>query len=124
MRLSHLVPTALLALMPFAHAQYSPAYSACMHRAGSSTVQAGICAQAELSRQDTRLNHAYAHLLAPMPAGSPQRLELRDSERAWLAHRDQSCQRTPDTIDNACLIKNTADRADELERKAAPQPNR
>ncbi len=108
----------LLLASATAQAQYSRAYSTCMHRAGSSTVQAGICAQSELSRQDARLNRVYAHLLAPMPPGSAQRLQLRDSERAWLAHRDQSCQRNAETIDNACLIKYTADRADELERKA------
>ncbi|MGI4831432.1 MAG: lysozyme inhibitor LprI family protein [Janthinobacterium lividum] len=89
-----------------------------MHRAGSSTVQAGLCAQSEFSRQDQRLNYAYQHLLAPLPPHSSERLQLRDSERAWLAHRDQTCRRNAQTIDNGCLIRSTADRADALERRA------
>ena len=108
---------AVLALCPAAHAQYSGEYDSCMGRAHSNTVQTGMCAQAELNRQDARLNKAYQALMAQFGADQPKKIQLRDDERAWLKKRDYGCKIDGNTIDNGCLMQKTASRADALEHQ-------
>ena len=101
-----------MALVPAARAQYSADYDACSARAKSNTVQIGMCAQQELGKQDARLNKAYQALMTQLAADPAKKTELRDSERSWLKQRDYSCKIDGDTIDNDCLMRKTAMRAD------------
>ena len=103
--------------IPVAHAQYSQQYNDCMARTHGATVQQGMCAQAELTKQDDRLNKAYQQVMGQFPQGAPQRIQLRDEERSWLKKRDYDCKLNGDTIDNGCLLDKTKARADELEKR-------
>jgi len=108
---------AATAAVPAAHAQYSPEYNACIARSHGKTVQEGMCAQAELTKQDARLNKAYQQVMSQYPQNDAKRIELRDQERTWLKKRDYDCKVNGDTIDNGCLVEKTAARADELEHR-------
>ena len=94
----------------------SPTYTACLARA-KGPVQAGMCAQGEMGRQDGRLNLAYRRLLDRYVAMPARTAELRREERAWLAGRDRQCTINGDVIDQQCVIDQTARRADELGRR-------
>lgn len=100
-------------------AQISPnlsgAFSACIGRAGSNTVQRDICAQREVGSQDDRLNKAYQHVMRQLAADPARKLALRDEERRWIAERDYTCKINGNTVDNGCVVVKTAARADELE---------
>jgi uncharacterized protein YecT (DUF1311 family) len=106
------------AILPGARAQ-TPEYTSCLSRAGSSTVQQGMCAQAELTRQDQRLNRVYQALMTRyQPAQfAEQHAKLREEERVWIARRDNECKLNGDTVDNVCLVQRTVQRAEELEAR-------
>ena len=106
-----------LGAVPAARAQYSPDYGSCMGRAHGDTVQGGMCAQAELTRQDARLNKAYTALMGQLGADGAKKVQLRDDERGWIKKRDYACKVDGQTIDNGCLVEKTAARADELEKR-------
>jgi uncharacterized protein YecT (DUF1311 family) len=93
----------------------SDAFSACISRAGSNTVQRNICAQREVGSQDDRLNKAYQHVMRQLANSPDKKLALRDQERRWIAERDYTCKINGDTVDNGCVVIKTAARADELE---------
>jgi uncharacterized protein YecT (DUF1311 family) len=120
-----LTAAALLAASPL-HAQQASAehvlqnpYHHCLLRAGQNPVQQGMCVQAELSRQDARLNFAYQHLMKNYKPSSVTAGELRVEQRAWLKERDTACKLNGDTVDNVCLVDRTTKRADELEMRLA-----
>lgn len=93
----------------------SARYTACQGRAGSNTVQQGICAQSEMSSQDARLNKAYQQVMRQLASKPEQRTALRSKQRSWLKARDYECKVDQQTIDNGCLVMRTAVRANELE---------
>lgn len=100
-------------------AQTSPnlsgAFSACIGRAGTNTVQRNICAQREVGSQDDRLNKAYQRVMRQLAATPAKKLALRDEERRWIAERDYTCKVNGNTVDNGCVVIKTAARADALE---------
>lgn len=113
MRLA-LAPSLALFASP-ADAAPSKQYAACLARA-KGPVQAGVCAQGEMGRQDARLNIAYRRLLSGYAATPDRTAALRREERAWLTRRDRQCTINGDVVDQQCVVDKTARRADVLER--------
>lgn len=107
--------------------EYSATYSQCLKTGdaarGVTPAMAG-CINAELARQDKRLNTAYAGAMARLPAPAKER--LRTAQRAWIKSRDAECSAnlTGGTIDfierPSCHLNLTIERAVELERMGKP----
>jgi len=96
-------------------AHLSPAFVACMQRAGAQPVQRDVCASREAGGQDDRLNKAYQqvmHQLAKDPAAHDT---LRTEQRRWLHERDYTCKFNGEAVNESCVVMKTAERADELE---------
>ena len=100
---------------------FSPAYRTCMD-AGTTTVAMLDCGAAEYRKLDAQLNAAYRKALNGL--ATEKRALLRDTQRAWLAHRDASCSfmsRLGDRgtmaalSDQSCLLAQTAERTQWLE---------
>lgn len=98
-------------------------YKACRNAAASIDPKIMDCQDAELTRQDARLNTEYRKLLAQLK-GTPATVnKLRESERAWIAFRDANCGLIPAVFGNGsadrinytdCLIDMTAARVADL----------
>ncbi|MFV0623401.1 lysozyme inhibitor LprI family protein [Sphingomonas sp. ac-8] len=95
----------------------SPRYLACQARAGNNTVQSGICAQAEMTSQDARLNKAYQQVMRQLASKPQEKIALRNYQRSWLRQRDYECKVDQETINSTCLVAKTATRANELEEQ-------
>lgn len=95
----------------------SPKFVECYARAGSSIVQRGVCSQAEVGKQDDRLNKAYQQVMSQLSRDPAQKSALRNQERAWIKERDYSCKINNETVDDGCIVMKTAARADELESR-------
>jgi uncharacterized protein YecT (DUF1311 family) len=95
----------------------SQEFAACEARAGTNTVQSGICAQREMATQDARLNKAYQQVMQQLARDPAKKIALRDEERSWLKQRDYECKVDGQTIDSGCLVRKTAARADVLENQ-------
>ncbi len=97
----------------------SPAFDACMGKADS-TVDMLDCIDAEIQRQDQRLNEVYTALRADVQEG--RKNQLRDAQRAWINFRNANCafHLDPDAGSLArisaadCVLRLTATRAEEL----------
>lgn len=111
------IGAAILATSGAAQAQQglSSEYEACIGRAGSNTVQSGMCAQKEITAQDGRLNKAYKQVMQQLVSNPAKRNALRDRQRSWLKARDYSCNIDGGTFDMNCVVERTASRADTLE---------
>ena len=116
--------------MPLAvHAQeinLTKQFSVCMDKADGVTQNMVECIDAEIKRQDARLNKAYKALVADL---NPERKkQLLEAQRAWLKFRDTNCAFyfDPDggTIARVqavdCMMTMTASRAKELENFTQP----
>lgn len=105
--------------------EYSPAYARCLDSGDAArgvTVAMAGCTNAELQKQDARLNRAYKAAMARR--SKPQQASLRNAQRAWIKRRDAECRKdlTGGTIDmlniGGCHLSMTTVRAVELERMA------
>lgn len=116
--------------MPLAaHAQevkLTKQFGVCMDKADGVTQHMVECIDAEIKRQDARLNKAYKALVADL---NPERKkQLLEAQRAWLKFRDTNCAFYYDpeggTIARVlavdCLMTMTASRATELENFNQP----
>ena len=116
--------------MPLAvHAQeinLTKQFSVCMDKADGVTQNMVECIDAEIKRQDARLNKAYKALVADL---NPERKkQLLEAQRAWLKFRDTNCAFYFDpeggTIARVqavdCMMTMTASRAKELENFTQP----
>jgi uncharacterized protein YecT (DUF1311 family) len=121
---------ATAATMPLAaHAQeinLTKPFGVCMDKADGVTQNMVECIDAEIKRQDARLNKAYKALVADL---NPERKkQLLAAQRAWLKFRDTNCAFYFDpeggTIARVlavdCLMTMTASRATELENFNLP----
>ncbi|WP_454762155.1 lysozyme inhibitor LprI family protein [Caulobacter segnis] len=107
--------------------QYSPEYARCLRTGEAAkgvSVAMAACVNAEYSKQDQRLNAAYA---AAMAKRSPQAREaLRVEQRAWIKRRDASCEEslsggTIDMVERpSCRMEMTVRRTLEFEGAARP----
>ncbi|MBI1682180.1 lysozyme inhibitor LprI family protein [Caulobacter hibisci] len=105
--------------------EYTPAYDRCLNSGdalkGVTVAMAG-CTNAELQKQDARLNRAYKAAMATR--SKARQATLRTAQRAWIKRRDAECQQdlTGGTIDmlniGGCHLSMTTVRAVELERMA------
>lgn len=116
--------------MPLAvHAQeinLTKQFSVCMDKAEGVTQNMVECIDAEIKRQDARLNKAYKAVVADL---NPERKkQLLEAQRAWLKFRDTNCAFYFDpeggTIARVqavdCMMTMTASRAKELENFNQP----
>ena len=102
--------------------RYSPALQQCLEDRPASTTPGQVaCVEAEVLRQDARLNRAYRSAMARL--APPQQARLRTARRAWIGFRDADCATRSDPawgtlsqVDAAfCRLELTAERADHLE---------
>ncbi|RXS93666.1 DUF1311 domain-containing protein [Silvibacterium dinghuense] len=114
------VGAALLLFSACAVAQLSPRYDRCIARARQNTVQVGICVQKEMTFQDARLNRAYQTRMKAAQSADAK-ASLKSEELAWIRHRDAQCKINGETVDNVCLVRETANRATQLESGITPQ---
>lgn len=121
---------ALTATMPLASqaqdANLTKQFHACMDKSDGVTQNMVECIDAEVKRQDTRLNKAYKALMADLNA--QRKKQLQEAQRAWLKFRDTNCDFYYDpeggTIARVnaveCMMNMTASRAKELETANQP----
>jgi uncharacterized protein YecT (DUF1311 family) len=107
-----------LAIASPSRAQYSAAYTSCVNSAGSDAANLTVCAQTELNRQDARLNQNYRKRMTQLSSDAGATASLRADERKWIRARNAKCK-----TDSACLLKETADRADFLATQFSPGSN-
>ena len=105
------------AAQPPASAHLSPQFMACFQRAGDNAVQRDVCAQREVGAQDDRLNKAYQQVMRQLAHDPAAHTALRDDERRWITQRDYECKVNDHTVNEACVVMKTAQRADELESR-------
>jgi uncharacterized protein YecT (DUF1311 family) len=106
---------------------YSAEYQSCMQRANGINADMHACIANETKAQDARLNEMYEQLHAELPA--PRRFALQAAQREWIRFRDSNCgfRNDPQGGSNArldaglCLLRMTAERADELQTLRLPQ---
>ncbi len=112
-----------------AHAQdanLTKQFSVCMDKSGGVTQHMVECIDAEIKRQDARLNKAYKAVVADL---NPERKkQLLGAQRAWLKFRDTNCDFYDDPEGGTtarvqavdCVMTMTANRATELENFKQP----
>ena len=101
-------------------AQYSKTFTSCMDKSGGVTVEMIDCMNAELVRQDAKLNAEYTLLMGSLSA--ERKTQLRSTQRAWITYRDENCNFYDDPEGgslarvqaNMCMLQMTAERAGEL----------
>ena len=105
--------------------EYSRHFKPCLQSGDAAkgvTVAMASCFNAELTRQDQRLNKAYAAAMAAQTKAGQG--ALRTAQRAWIKRRDADCEKdltggTIDMLERAgCHLEMTTVRAIELERMA------
>jgi len=69
----------------------------------ASDVEQQICASRELARLDRHVSEAYAEKVL-WAADEAARAKLKETQRAWLKHRDETCRRVR-TAMTACLTQ-------------------
>jgi uncharacterized protein YecT (DUF1311 family) len=83
---------------------YSRAFNSCMSRArGGAAV--GVCLNTERRRWDNDLNATYQQVMANLSSG--RRIALRDDERNWIVHRDETCGRGGSLDVTQCVLDET-----------------
>jgi|HubBroStandDraft_1064217.scaffolds.fasta_scaffold371213_1 uncharacterized protein YecT (DUF1311 family) len=73
---------------------YSKTYNDCMDAAAGSTMPTRDCIGAEYQAWDKQLNDTYQALIAGRAA--PDKVKLRDDERAWLKDTKTRCDHAGD----------------------------
>src|SRR5215469_11944794 len=103
----------------------SAGFRTCMDRAQGVTASMRACMNSEQNRLEADLNAVYRDLMSAMPAGEKKET-LRNSERAWISHRETECQfeaseqeagTLKPVLVAGCWLKQTADRVDELRKR-------
>ena len=107
-------------------AKLTKQFSVCMDKSEGVTQHMVECIDAEIKRQDARLNKAYKALVADL---NPERKkQLLEAQRAWLKFRDTNCAFYFDSEGGTiarvqavdCMMTMTANRATELENVNQP----
>lgn len=106
--------------------RYSAAFNTCLETGDAArgvTPAMAECIDAELDRQDARLNQAYKMVMGRLP--QKRKTALRASQRKWIRTRDATCQRAYDAAGGGtasgleklgCLTSETIKRTMFLER--------
>lgn len=102
--------------------EYSKEFSACAEKSAGVTVDLRACTNAELQRQDQRLNRAYQKLSQTLQPAN--RKKLKTAQLAWIQFRDAQCEleamnaadgTLSPLMAGSCHLAMTARRANELE---------
>jgi len=121
----HVIVTILFAAFSspsvFAKSEYSHAYRACTENSGGNTSSLSDCSQAELVKQNARLDKAYESAITVLPVGKMRKLQ--EGQALWVKFRDADCSMyysltggTMDLLEGAgCELSMTLERADSLE---------
>lgn len=104
-----------------AESPYSNRYAACIDESAGVTATMIECIGAEVKTQDGRLNIAYRKLAAVLT--SERKQQLVAAQRLWIQYRDANCAFYADPDGgsmarinaNDCVLRETAERAVELE---------
>lgn len=103
-------------------------YIKCAEATNGSTWEMQSCVEEEFEYQDARLNAAYRKLQSQLPEA--QKKSLTQDERKWMSDRDESCEWHPEEEGqaqrieaNICSLKQTSDRANQLEKMLADLDN-
>lgn len=99
---------------------FRPSFGRCMKRVGEALQKKAVCIESERVYQDKLLNLNYKKLMRILP--TPQKNELRDDQKKWLAEKDRVCALVaPPGADAAqvidskyCVMHRTALQAREL----------
>jgi len=124
-----ILPTLLLSACSLAQANdalYTAQYSRCMDQADGVTYPMLDCIADEMKTQDARLNGAYQALRGSLSAERKQ--ALLTAQRLWIKYRDANCDFYNDPeggsyqrlLANECMLRETAERAKELETLSEP----
>lgn len=105
----------LLALSSFATLAQSPEYKGCLAQANGNSNKTFSCHQAELQRQDKRVDAEYRQLQVRAQHDPQKQADIRTDQRNWLEHRDFACSRSNGSERFPCMIRETAQKADQLE---------
>ncbi|MEA1051885.1 lysozyme inhibitor LprI family protein [Lamprobacter modestohalophilus] len=105
---------------------YTQRFSTCLDQAGGVTYSMLDCISEELTTQDARLNGAYQKLQKSLSAERKQ--ALLTAQRLWIKYRDANCDFYNDpeggsyqrVMANECMLRETAERAKELETLSEP----
>jgi len=89
-----LLAPAIAGAAPKVDRYYSKTYSDCMDSAGGSTMPMRDCMGAEHQAWDKQLNEVYQALIAS--DAPPDKVKLRDDERAWLKRTKHKCDHAGD----------------------------
>lgn len=89
-----LLAPAIASAAPKVDSYYSKTYNDCMEAAGGSTLPMRDCLGAEYQAWDKQLNAVYQTLIAGDAA--PDKVKLRDDERAWLKRTKHKCDHAGD----------------------------
>ena len=89
-----LLAPAIAGAAPKVDRYYSKTYNDCMEAAGGSTMPMRDCMAAEYQAWDKQLNAVYQALIAS--GAAPEKVKLRDDERAWLKRTKQKCDHAGD----------------------------
>jgi uncharacterized protein YecT (DUF1311 family) len=93
----------------------SKAYSQCNKQSSGVTVELRDCSAAEFKRKDIRLNQVYGATMARLNAA--QKLQLRQSQRAWLKTRWKACEVELEDEGTLALIAYDGCTLDEVSRR-------
>ena len=96
-----LAPALLVHAEPKVDRLYSKTFNDCMNAAGGSTMPMRDCIGAEYDAWDKQLNQVYQALIAARAA--PDKLKLRDDERAWLKRTKTKCDHAGDDEEGGSL---------------------
>ena len=119
------IPNPVILPIEQVEAEYTPGLKACLHSgyaAKGVSAAMGGCFNVELAAHDVRLNAAYRSAMAKR--GPPEQVILRNAQRAWIKHRDASCEevRMGGTIDlvevSSCRLEETVRRRIQLQSMA------
>ncbi len=129
MRLFHrflLVGCLLSSSHVMAASNLGKSYDLCMDHSDGVTTRMIECIGEEHQRKDQQLNQNYQHLMTGLSA--ERKTQLRNVQRKWMAYRDANCQFYADPDGgslarveaNACMLRMTAARAEELAQAVSP----
>ncbi len=100
--------------------EYTGRFGKCMDASGGVTVEILNCIADEFATQDARLNGAYSD--ARRDLSEERQQVLLNAQRHWITYRDANCDfyatiggTLAQIASNDCLLRETAERAAELE---------
>ena len=117
MKHTMLFACSLVALASFHAGAQSAAYKSCLAHANGDSNQRFACNQAEMQRQDKRVDTDYRQLQMRAQHDPQKQADIRTDQRDWLQHRDFACSKPDQSEKLPCIIRETAAKADQLDAR-------